>query len=209
MSMFNKDSDYFELFETGIGYSLHAAKVLRDSFPDGIPDESKIRSIKQIEHEGDKHVHKCLNIIEDAFITPIDRNDILEIVKGIEDITDSIDEISNTVYTLNIRRMEASYLKMIDLLVSACEYLSEMMAGLKQFKKNFKRIDDMNIEVNRIEEEGDHLYMEEMHRLFSDDCKLDVLDIIRRKELLYRLENSLDRCEDVADAVERIIIAKT
>ena len=209
MGMFNKETDFFKLFEIGMGYSLNAARELRDAFPGGEVNEEKLKSIKAIEHQADKHVHHCLDLVEESFITPIDRSDILEIVKGIEDITDSVHSIANNIYILNITSVNDQILKFIDLIVKACEGLSSITAELKQFKKNYKSIHELNTEVNRIEEEGDGLFMQEMHRLFSRNNTMEVVDIIRRKELLYSLESCLDRCEDVADAIEKIIVAKT
>jgi uncharacterized protein Yka (UPF0111/DUF47 family) len=76
-----KSVDYFEMFEKGVQISLKAAQRLRSSFSDGKIDEKEMKLVKDAEHEGDTHVHECLKKIDVAFITPIDRTDIVEIIR--------------------------------------------------------------------------------------------------------------------------------
>ncbi|MGI5936975.1 MAG: DUF47 family protein, partial [Oscillospiraceae bacterium] len=98
--MSKKSVDYFEMFEHGISISLEAAQALQAAFGDEHIVESELKSIKEIEHKGDIHVHQCLRKIDVAFITPIDRTDIVEIIKSLENLTDSIDAVANHIYIL-------------------------------------------------------------------------------------------------------------
>lgn len=202
-----KEVDYFEMFAKGITITLQAAKKLRIAFNDGIINECELKLIKELEHDGDKHFHQSLKIIDVAFITPIDRTDIVEILKGIEDITDSIDSVANHIYMMNITQSNEYLRKFVDLAVNSCERLYDLMLALKQFKKNPKNINELIVEVNRLEEEGDRTYLESMRCLF--EYEKDLLTIVKNKELYKLLERCLDYCEDVADMVEKIMIAKT
>lgn len=206
-SMTRKNVDYFEMFETGIKIALKAAKTLKSAFSDGIIDENELRLIKDVEHEGDIHVHACIKVIDVAFITPIDRTDIVEIVKSIENLTDSIDYIANRIYMYRFKEANEYLLKFVDSIVLACETLNEMMTALKQFKKNQAKIKECIIEVNRLEEVGDRTYTESMMNLF--ECETDAIKLIKQKDLYELLEDALDRCEDIADMVEKVIVAKT
>jgi uncharacterized protein Yka (UPF0111/DUF47 family) len=96
---------------------------------------------------------------------------------------------------------------MMDLVVKACIKLEELMKKLKNFKKNLKGINDLIVEINRIEEEGDKTYLNAMRNLF--EYETDAKKIIIYKLLYEKLENALDKCEDVADIVQKIIISKT
>jgi uncharacterized protein Yka (UPF0111/DUF47 family) len=205
--MTRKNVDYFEMFETGMKIALKAAKTLQTAFSDGIINETELRLIKDVEHEGDIHVHACIKVIDVAFITPIDRTDIVEIVKSIENLTDSIDYIANRIYMYQFKEANEYLLKFVDSLVSSCETLSDMMTALKQFKKNQAKIKECIIEVNRLEEVGDRIYMESMMKLF--ECETDAIKLIKQKDLYELLEEALDRCEDIADMVEKVIVAKT
>lgn len=193
------------MFAAGVSISLEAAKRLEAAFADGIINKDELKLIKEAEHKGDKHVHQCLKVIDAAFITPIDRSDIIEVLKGIENITDSIDNISSHIYMMNITHSNEYLCKFVALTVQSCERLHDLMLSLKQFKKRAKQINELIIEINRVEEEGDSTYSQSMRQLFEHET--DPITIIKHKELYQLMEHSLDCCEDVADIVEKIMIA--
>jgi predicted phosphate transport protein (TIGR00153 family) len=205
--MSKKSVDYFEMFEHGISISLEAAQALQAAFGDEHIVESELKSIKEIEHKGDVHVHQCLRKIDVAFITPIDRTDIVEIIKAIENLTDSIDAVANHIYILNVQDSNTYLRKFVDYIVMSCKKLDELMEALKNFKKTHVKINECIVEVNRIEEEADRTYAESMRKLFERET--DPIAIIKKKELYQLLEHTVDCCEDVADLVEKVMVAKT
>ncbi len=208
MGMFtSKDTDFFKLFETSISYTVRAAETLKKAFEDSVIDYKEIQNLKAIEHEADNHVHKCLKLVEEAFVTPIDRSDIVEIIKEIENITDNIDSIANHTYMMCVKEVNEVSQNFMGLVVDACHKLDELMKNLKHYKKNLKLINDLIIEINRIEEVGDKTYLNAMRTLF--EFETDAKKIIIYKLLYEKLENALDKCEDVADIVQKIIIAST
>lgn len=202
-----KTVDYFEMFVKGASIARNAALKLQAAFADGEINAGELKEIKQIEHEGDKHVHECLRVIDIAFITPIDRTDLVGILKGIENVTDSIDYIANSLYMMCIVSSSDYMRKFVALLVQSCEMLLELMNELKNFKKNAEKLNRLIIEINRIEEDGDRIYSESMRKLF--EFETDPITVIKNKELYQMFENAIDNCEDVADMVEMIIVAKT
>ena len=208
-NFFSKGPDYFSLFEKGIQISDKAAKLLKAAFADSLIDLDEITRLKEIEHEGDRHVHDCATLISDAFITPVDRSDMMNIVAAIESLTDGIDDIGNQIYMMHITEKNETIQKFIDLISDACAELCSMMSIFKQFKRNSKNIHKISIKVNHIEEEGDALFTEAMRSLFDPSKKRDTIDIIRMQNLYNTLENALDFCEDVADIVEQVIISNT
>ncbi len=208
-NFFSKGPDYFGLFETGIGISSKAAKVLRTSFSDGKIDKNELKQLKDIEHEGDKHVHECTTLIADAFLTPIDRSDMMQLVGAIEAITDSIDDIGNQIYMMHITQANETTVKLVDLIVKSCDGLCALMNDFKQFKKNSKSIKEKTVLVNNFEEEGDAIFSEAMRALFDSNNQMEMINVIRLQNLYNTMENALDYCEDVADIVEQIIISNT
>lgn len=208
-SFFSKGPDYFGLFETGIVITCKAAKVLKKSFGDGQIDKIEIAQLKEVEHEGDKHVHECFNLIADAFITPISSADMMNLVGAIECITDSINEIGNQIYMMHISESNETVDRMVDLIVESCDGLKLLLADFKHFQKNMKRIREMTVQINHLEEKGDGIYNEGMRALFHPAKNMPLIDIIRLQNLYNTLEKALDRCEDVADIVEQIIISNT
>lgn len=203
----NKDTDWFELFVESISYSSRAAMALKKSFEDGLIDYKEMQNLKDIEHEADIHVHKCLKLVEEAFVTPIDRSDIVEIINEIESITDHIDSIGNHTYMMCVKQVDEASRNLMGLVVEACLKLEELMKNLKNYKKNFKVINDLIIEINQIEELGDKTYLNAMRTLF--EFENDAKKIVIYKQLYEKLEDALDQCEDVADSVQKIIISRT
>lgn len=208
MSLFtNRETDWFNLFEISISYSTRAAKTLKSVYDDGVIDYSEIQKVKAIEHEADGHVHRCLKLVEAAFVTPIDRIDIVEIIKEIENITDNIDSVANHTYMMCVKEVNEPCQNFMGLVVDACEKLEELMKNLKNYKKNFKLVNDLVIEINRIEEIGDKMYLTAMRNLF--EFETDAKKVLIYQRLYGKLEDALDKCEDVADIVQKIIIAST
>jgi len=208
MSFFNSNqTDFFAIFEQGVSFSLEAARTLQTAFADGVINQEELGRIKKIEHDGDHHVHRCLKLLEAAFITPIDRSDILDIVKHIENITDSVDSVAERIHMMHIVEVDRYMIKLVDLSVEACVQLVELMQNLAKFRKNIKRINELIISINHIEETGDKLFMEAMRALFEPGT--DPVTIIKKRDVYEQLETILDNCEDVADAVEKVLIAKT
>ncbi|HHU90114.1 MAG TPA: DUF47 family protein [Clostridiaceae bacterium] len=203
----NKGVDCFDMFQISISFSRKAAVALRKSYDDGIVDYNELKNVKAIEHEADIHVHRCLKMVDEAFITPIDRSDIVEIIKEIENITDSIDSISNITHMMCVNNVNEEAQTLMDYVVDACIKLEELMKTLKNFKKEVKKINDLIIEINNIEEAGDKVYFKAMRTLFEFES--DAKKIIVWQRLYDQLESALDKCEDVADIVQKIIVSKT
>jgi len=200
--------NYFDLFVDGAAISLEAAKSLKAAMEDKEINEDVIKYIKEIEHKGDKHVHEAQRIIEAAFITPIDQSDIMEILKGIENITDSIDDAANHIYIMRVTKGDEFMSRFVDIMISSCEKMYELMIALKDFqKKPGKDINKLIIEINALEEEGDKVYSEGMRHIFS--AENDPISIIKKKEIYQLLEHALDCVEDVADVIEKLMIAKS
>ncbi|HBR03485.1 MAG TPA: hypothetical protein DD738_12845 [Ruminiclostridium sp.] len=203
----NKETDWYQLFVISSSFSSKAAKTLKNVYDDGVIDYSEIQKVKAIEHEADIHVHHCLKLVEKAFVTPIDRSDIVEIIKEIENITDHIDSIANHTYMMCVKEVDETCQSFMGLLVEACVKLEELMKNLKNYKKNIELVNDLVIEINRIEEVGDKMYLNAMRTLF--EFETDAKKIFTYKILYEKLEDALDKCEDVADIVQKIIIAST
>lgn len=199
--------DCFDMFEKGVSISYDSAIKLQSAFADGVINQSELNEVKKLEQEGDKHVHECLQIINDAFITPIDRTDIVEILNGIESITDSVDSVADHIYMMRIDRSNDYLCKFVELVVVSCEKLHDLMGSLKKYRKDREQLMGFIIEVNRLEEVGDKAYSDSMRNLFAPET--DIITIIKHKELYQLFETTLNLCEDVANMVDKIMIANS
>lgn len=201
-----KNPNYFDMFVKGVEYALNAAKMLKEMFDSGQLLESKIAAIKKIEQDADNHMHMICDDLKNAFITPIDRDDIYTIAKETDDITDSIDSVANLLWMMRVTNITPEMQLMADYVVNACIKLTELMSEIRHHRKNDK-IKECTVEINRIEEMGDKCYKDAIRNLFGNEK--DTVELIKQKELYRELEAALDNCEDVADCVQSIIITKT
>ena len=197
--------DYFEMFVQVAAISLEDAKALEVAIRDEIIDQEELKHIKELEHKGDNHKHKSLEIIETAFITPIDQGDILDVLEGIENLTDSIDNIAKHIYIMRVDESDEFMISFINLIVLTCEKTQDLMVAFKRFKKNPDNIiNKLIIEINTLEEEADNIYSQSMRHIFKGEA--DLLTLIKKKEIYQLLEDTLDRCEDVANLVGKIML---
>ena len=143
-------------------------------------------------------------MIEAAFITPIDRPELIGLLNSIETVTDSLDYISTGFYMMCVESSTPSFEKLVDLIVESVDRILDLTVAFKNYKKNAKEINDLVIDINRIEEEGDQVYYNGGRELFEKEN--DAKKILQHKTLYDLLEDCLDCCEDVADAVANIII---
>ncbi len=165
--------------------------------------EEKNKVIKDIEHKGDKMQHEILKQLNKSFITPFDREDIYAIAKGLDDIIDHIEYCSSRFIMLNIDKPTEEAREMGILIAQCCEEVKNVMDEMKSMK-NSKELSAKIIEVNRLEEVGDKLSRKAISDLFRSDKP--VLEIIKWREIYEALENTMDACEDVANAVEGVVM---
>ena len=202
------DLFYFEAFAKSAQCASRAAVLMAATIKnyDASVLPEKMQEIHAIEHEGDEVNHSVMTALTKAFITPIEREDIMEISSNLDDIIDFIEDIMLNLYMYNVQETKPEGETFIGLIVQACKLLEETVAELANFKKS-KELKNEIIEINRLEEEGDKLYLESMHELHcSNDSPLA---IIAWKEILKGLEKCLDQCEDTAGVIEGVIMKNT
>ncbi len=199
-----KKIDYFDIFITGVSISLDATTSLKEFLSDGGIDEMELEKIKDIKQAGTDHVHESLKIVEDAFITPIDQKDIVEILKGIEQVLHSVESVANHFYIMRVGNCDEAMCELINIEVSLCEKLYDLMVAFKRFKESRSdNINELIRAINILEEQGDRAYSKSMLQLFSTEK--DVIVILKKKEMYQRLEYSIDCFKRVGDMVDDLI----
>lgn len=202
-SLSPKEDKFFELFRDTAHKACEASEMLLEFMKDEVFCEDKLKKIKDLEHDGDKIQHKIIEQLNKTFITPFDREDIYSISKSMDDIIDCIEYTSSRFVMLNLTKPTKQARDLAELIVEGCKEVSCIMDEIKNMKGN-KVLTKKIIEVNRIEEDGDKISRQAIKDLFRSD--LPVLEIIKLREIYESLENTLDACEDVANAVEGIVM---
>ncbi|NLM50636.1 MAG: DUF47 family protein [Clostridiaceae bacterium] len=201
--MRNREVNYFDLFIEEAKICHKAALELEKLINGKLNDEERIAQIHQIEHEGDKLQHTLLDHLNRSFITPIEREDIILISKYIEGTIDSIDEVAIMFNMLSVSKARTEAHAMAKLIVNGSKILLDATEEFKNFKKS-KKLPELIVEINHIEEDGDKLYQNAVKELFSKES--DVLEVIKWQNIFDIMETVLDKLEDAADAMESVIV---
>lgn len=204
--MFNllpKDTVFFDLFENLSRHAVSAAEHLRQLAGEFPAVEASIQLIRQEEHEADNLSHQALERLDRTFITPFDREDIHELVGGLDDIVDEIDALAKRFKLFHVKNMEPIFQKQTDVLARATAALRDAVYQLRKSRK-LSEMSGKLIEIHRLENEGDDNNHAAISDLFSNHA--DPLDVMKWKELHDRIERAIDNCEDVGNILERIVL---
>jgi predicted phosphate transport protein (TIGR00153 family) len=197
----SKDREFFDLFEEAAGNAVRAADLLDRmlrAFPDN--DTELERDIVICEQEGDRITHDVIKRLNNTFVTPIDREDILLLVSALDDVVDFTEEVAGfmTLYRIEAPMEQAQ--RMAHVLLEATRLIAEAMPRMRDFRD----ISHYTIEVNRLENDGDRIVREAMGALF--DNGIDPMVVIKWKDIFERLEDAIDSTETVANVLEAIVI---
>lgn len=206
--MAKKDSFYFENFVASAEVSCEAAHALKDILVNFSPDTllEKRALLHEIEHKGDDKRHEMTRALGRAFITPLEREDMLKLSQCLDDVTDSIEDILIHIYINNITAIRPDSLEFIGVVIACCEAMKQMLEEFSNFKKP-KKLNEYIIEINHLEELGDDLYVRCMRNLHT--TSKDPVEIIAWREIYDFFEKCCDSCENVADIIESIVIGNT
>jgi uncharacterized protein len=195
-----RDRVYFELFEEAGRNILEAADLL-DRLLSGYPDSKDLaREILECEHEGDRITHDIIQRLNQTFVTPIDREDILALASALDDIVDFTEEVADYLGLYRIEAPMDQAIKLAQVLKAAARQIAEAIPRLR----GFHDISGYTVEINRLENEGDRITREAVASLF--DGGIDPMVVIRWKDLFERLEEAIDAAERVANILEGIVI---
>lgn len=204
--MSRKSNDfYFNNFIECADYSCKAAEMIYNTLSqfNAYTLKDQLAQMHEIEHGADVKKHEMMSALVKEFITPIERDDIIELSATIDDVTDSIEDILIHIYISDVKTMRKDCMDFANLVVDCCKAVKEMLVEFKDFKKS-KTLVDMIIRINTLEENGDELYMSSMKNLH--ESSQDPLEIIAWREIYDYFEKVFDACEDVSDIVQSIAI---
>lgn len=204
--MANKnDAFYFNHLAEAADCACRAARILQSSlshFDREMLDE-ELGEVHKAEHEGDIKKHEMLEALAKAFITPLEREDIMALSQTIDDVTDNIDDVLLRFYMTGVAVPRPGALAFSDLILRSCETMKKLMEELPEYKKS-KELHTIIVEINRLEGEGDQLFIDSMKELYQSEK--DPVAIMIWRDIFNYMERCLDACEHVADAVEMVIM---
>lgn len=198
-----KETSFFEFFEQHAALTVQGAKEFQSLVTTAANIESKTRRVAEIEHETDVITHRCVEALHKTFITPLDRYDIHRFITKLDDIMDYVEAAAERILLYEITEMTPELKDMADVLTRAAdEVLSacKLMSNLRHPEK----ILQICVEINRLENESDAIMRRALARLFKEEK--DPIAVIKWKEIYENVENAVDRCEDVANIIEGVVL---
>lgn len=195
-----KDREFFDLFEEAAGNTVRAADLL-DQMLRSWPDSPELaREILICEQDGDRITHDVIQRLNNTFVTPIDREDILDLASALDDIVDFTEEVADYMVLYKIEAPMEQAQRLAHILLQACRQLAEAMPRLRDFRD----LSHYTVEINRLENDGDRVTREAIASLF--DNGIDPMVVIRWKDIFERLEDAIDSTERTANLLEAIVI---
>ncbi len=198
-----KETSFFDFFEEHAALTVEGAKEFLSMVSTGANIETKARRIHDIEHETDVITHRCVETLHKTFITPIDRDSIHRLITRMDDIMDFVEAASERIALYELTVMTPDARDLADVLVRATEQVRVAIKGLRDLK-NPQAILKQCIDINRLENESDQILRRAVAKLFREEK--DPIVVIKWKEIYENLENAADRCEDVANIIEGVIL---
>ena len=204
----SKGNDYFAMLEEMASCSYRAAEQLELVLQNFNLDEldENMKKLHAIEHEGDILRHNAVAKLAKEFITPIEREDIMDITDHIDDVTDSVEDVLLKLYMFNVKSIYPDAIEFAAIIKKCCKELQRTFENFSDFKKS-KTIYEAIIELNVLEEDGDELYIAAVRRLYTSDA--GAKEVAIWTEIFNCMEKVCDTCEHAANLVEHVIMKNT
>ena len=198
-----REEKFYDLFQASAQNMVQAAKSLKEMVNTWEHVEGKVGEITELEHQGDSITHEIMARVHRTFVTPFDREDIVQLAHVLDDVTDFIHAAADAMLLYKVDRPGKRARELADIIVQATEEVERVMPQLKKrivLSQVLKRC----VEINRLENVADRVYRSAMAELFADST--DIAHIIKWREIYEHMESATDRCEDVANVLEGVAL---
>ena len=202
--MFNlipKEVRFFDYFEQQSQQIIKAGTLLSELVHNFADARAKAFAIKEVEHAGDQITHEMFRRLNTTFITPIDREDIHDLATRLDDVLDFIEAVAERLVVYRIKEPTSACRALAELIVAQIAAMDRCIRCLRTMDPGFH---EHAVEVNRLENRADALLRETLAAMF--EAAGDPIEVIKWKEIYETLEAVTDRCEDVANVIEGIIL---
>lgn len=200
-----KDPIFFSLFETAAHNNERIAAKLIELVHE--PEREKkliiLNEIHEIEHQNDDISHQIFTELGRNFITPFDREDIHSLTLAMDDICDHIFDSAKKMVFYKVDTSDKGITRLAEIIHEAVLHVNQAIKELKNLK-NTKKIVDCVIKINSAENRADEVFDMNIQRLFEEEE--DAKEVIKRREIYQTMENATDKCEDVGNVIESIVV---
>jgi predicted phosphate transport protein (TIGR00153 family) len=198
-----KEGRFFELFNEHAEQIVLGSRELVALMVSGDDIQRRAFTIETIEKRADRITQTTIELLHKTFITPLDRDEIHQLITRMDDILDLMEDVSQSIFLYDVKQLTSEAQKLAEVCVSCCEQVKQAVSLLSNMD-NSALILKACEEIDRLESEADHIMRAAMAKLFRDEP--DVRQVIKLKAVYELLETVTDRCEDVANIIEGIVL---
>jgi uncharacterized protein len=198
-----KETSFFDFFERHADLTVEGCREFQALVAAGANVDVKAQRIKEIEHETDVITHRCVEALHKTFITPIDRDSIHRLITKMDDVMDFVEAAAERLDLYELTVMTGDVRDLADVLHRSSQQVEVAVRGLRSLGDPQATL-KLCIDINRLENEADGILRRAVARLFKEEK--DPIMVIKWKEVYENLESATDRCEDVANIIEGVIL---
>jgi predicted phosphate transport protein (TIGR00153 family) len=198
-----RETSFFDFFEEHAALTIEGTKEFLSMVSTAANIPAKCRRISDIEHETDTITHRCVEALHKTFITPIDRDQIHRLITRMDDVMDYVEAAAERIELYEITTMTNDVRDLADVLHRSAQQVEGAIRGLRDLKNPHATL-KLCIDISRLENEADAILRRSVARLFKEEK--DPIVVIKWKEIYENLESASDRCEDVANIIEGVIL---
>ena len=195
-----REERFYDDFTAMAQQIRHGAQLLDEMLQPDRPVWDKADEIKEVEHKCDFLTHEIIQRLNRTFVTPLDREDIHTLARSLDDVMDAIDASATILRLYQIDAVRPGARELAHLVRQSAE---QVVAAIQALEKR-KGVAERAVEINRLENEADRAHQAAVQSLFKDER--DAVEIIKWKEIFDFLEQATDRCEDVANVLEGVVV---
>lgn len=199
-SLIPREQRFYSDFGAMADQLRSGAKLLEQMFASEPPIADKAHEIKEVEHKCDFLTHEIIKRLNQTFVTPMDREDIHALARTLDDVLDAIDNAAALVPLYHVKTVRPGVRDMTRIIALSCDEVRKAVEALERKTG----VLECTVEINRLENEADRIHQGAVGLLFEEEK--DPIAVLKWKEILDLLESATDRCEDVANLLENIVV---
>ncbi len=204
MRLFGRDVTFYALLENQADKACQAAQVFHSLSKDFSKMQEYVDRIAEIEHEADEVTHQLANKTDATFVTPLDKEDLHSLSSGLDDITDFIEAATGRIALYQLTEPRPDLEPLVSLLVEITRMTAAAIGQLRHGRPR-DAMHDIFVRIHELENKSDEHFREALATLFNAPNP-DVLLVIKWKEIYDRVEIAVDKCEDVANVIESVVV---
>ncbi len=198
-----KGARFFDLFNAHAELACQCGRELVALMSNQGDRGTLLDNIESLEKKADKVTHDTVDLLHRSFITPLDRDQIHTLITTMDDVLDLMEDVAQSLFLYDIRSVTPEARQLAEISVQCCDRL-RIVVGMMHDLSDTEGILKVCAEIDRLESDADRVMRSAMARLFRDEA--DVRQLIKMKAVYEMLEEITDRCEDVANLIEGIVL---